>query len=214
MAEKEYEYLVEIPESELIQLVIQVKMGNKIAIGKVITVHIPVITRVCGRYINIHRQKKDDIISSGMLGLTQAVVWSSQGRLYDLNITPYIVETAKRFIKEFLETDHLINIPRKTFHKIIVEKPEFIPVVITAVTISGEDEENHIEDYSYNIDRSIQPEIPTDEILDALHLSDFERKVVKLKADGYTFQEIADRLEKSNVGIFKTLESIKERVKV
>lgn len=209
----EYEYLVEMPVSELIQEVIKVKAGDKPAIGRVITAHIKMIHRVCARYIYKYPRKREDIISSGMVGLTQAVVWSSQGRLIDLNITPYIVATVKRFIKDFLETDHLIPIPRHAFKEQIerLSIPEFLPIVMTVSSITGDDEENYLEDTFLSNDKHINPETPINEILDALNLTEFEKQVALMKAEGYTVREIGWRFEKSHVWIVKVLDEVEAK---
>ena len=201
---KDYEYLVDIPESQLTQYVSKVKVGDQEAIGHVITAHIKLVHRVCGRYIYKYPRKREDIISSGMLGLTQAVVWASQGRLVDLQITPYIVATVKRFVTEFLERDHLIPIPRHAFH----QQMKILPIAMSVISISGDDEENQLEDMYLNHDKYINTEVPLDEILDALNLSEFEKQVALLKAEGHTLREIGWRFEKSHVWISKVLDDI------
>ncbi len=213
MPEKEYEYLVDIPESELAQHVVKVKAGDKVAIGHVITAHIRMVHRACEHYIYKHPHKRDDINSSGMLGLTQAVVWASQGRLHDLQITPYIMSTVIRFVTEFLEKDHLIPIPRHAFQQQIehLTIPEFLPIVMSVSSISGDDEENQLEDVFLSNDKHIDGEVPLDEILDALNLTEFEKQVAVMKADGYTVREIGWRFEKSHVWIIKVLDGIEAK---
>lgn len=211
---KDYEYLVDIPESELTQHVVKVKAGDKEAIGHVITAHIKLVHRVCARYIYKYPYKREDIISSGMLGLTQAVVWASQGRLIDLQITPYIVATVKRFIKDFLETDHLIPIPRHAFKEFIEKMtiPEFLPITMSMSQVSHpDDEENYLEDAFLSHDKHIDNEVPLEELLDALDLSEFEKQVAIMKADGYTVREIGWRFEKSHVWIIKVLDEIEAK---
>lgn len=211
---KEYEYLVEIPKSQLYAEVVKVKAGDKVAIGHVITAHIPMVHRVCARFIYKYPRKREDIISSGMLGLTQAVVWASQGRLIDLEITPYIVSTVKRFVKDYLETDHLIPIPRKAFKQHIERMGvlEFLPIVMSVSQVSHkDDEENYLEDIFLSHDKSINPEIPINEMLDALNISEFEKQVALLKAEGYTVREIGWRFERSHVWIIKVLDTIEAK---
>ena len=212
MSAKEYEYLVEIPEAQLAQEVIKVKAGDKPAIGCVITAHIRMVNRVCEHYIYKYPHKREDIISSGMLGLTQAVVWASQGRLYDLNITPYIVTTVKRFVKDYLETDHLIPIPRKAFKQHIerMALPEFLPIV-TSMTRDDSDEENYLEDMFLSNDKPANPDTPFDELLDALNVTEFEKQVALLKAEGYTVREIGWRFERSHVWIVKVLDRLEAK---
>ena len=91
--------------------------------------HVRLALNMAGKFMHGQIRRKDDLISAALLGLTQAVTWAPV-RLKDNNITPYIVTTVVRFLKDFIQKDSLVPIERRAFKKKLEEGEDikdFVP---------------------------------------------------------------------------------------
>jgi len=200
-------------KSDLSLLVERLRAGDRTVAELIIESNITVAKRIAKYYSKWYPDKSDDIRGAAFVGLTQAVTWAYEGRMYDNNIIPYIAKTVDRFIKDFLEKDHLIRIPRSAFREMIqrMEAIQFLPIAFP-LHIRNDDEENSADE------EIIEPAAPVDtdplelmEFFDRLALTEFEKIVLTQKSEGRTLHEIAEMTGKSHVWIYKTLENIRER---
>lgn len=187
--------------AEITELVKQLRNGVD-ASDKLIELLTPLALRTAKRYSIFNQNKIEDIRSCAMLGLVQAIRWAPE-RLYDDNIQGYVVETCKRFIREFLENDHLIPVKKDA-----LKKGASIPVVYSIQARkfrNPETEENN--------DPPAQPKesesIEYQEVICTLSLSDKEFKALTLRLKGYTLQEIGQLMGYANHSpIVRILKSI------
>lgn len=145
----------------------------------------PIALRTARRYSIFNPTKEDDIRASSMHGLVQAVRWAPD-RLYDNNIEGYVVETCKRFIRDFLEHDHLIPVNRKA-----MERGADLPSVHSMSRV-----DNHGESFvdtnlpGHNVQPSESESIEYQEVVGTLSLKDTEFKILALRLKGHTVEEI------------------------
>ena len=200
-------------KSKLDLLVQRLRLGDRTVASLIIESNISVAKKIARYYSKWYPEKSDDITGAAFMGLTQAVTWAGNGRMYDNNIVPYIAKTVTRFIKDFLEADHLIKIPRSAFKEMIqrMEAIQFLPIAFP-IHQKDNDEENPADEYMN------EPAAPTDtnplelkEFFDRLALTEFEKLVLTQKSEGRTLHEIANATGKSHVWIYKTLENIRDR---
>jgi len=198
-----------LPEDEVIALVQQLRAtGDKDARDKLIASHMPLAAWVARRYAYHHPNRTEDILSAGFLGLTQAVDWAAV-RLKDDHITPYISVTVKRFIRDFIEADSLMPIPRKTFKKMQV-KGEQVPFFAPVESCQA-DEENYIPaDITENTPSIVDDRTP-DELLAHIIRDDRDQVIVDLLMEEYTMQEIGDELDISKQRVSMLVADIRRR---
>lgn len=180
---------------------------------KLIEGHIRLAISVAGYFVSISSIRKDDLIQSSLLGLTQAVEWVPD-RLKDNNIAPYIVVTVKRFIRDFLNRDHLIPI-EKTAYKKLCEKHGGIGFLPYFNTIDKADVEYDDDNF---IDRT--PAIQDDlsylwmtEFFQYLHKGDEKyKKIINYLMEDYNQVEIAEKMGVSKQAINQSVTIIRSRV--
>ena len=202
---------------EIEQMASKLREGDASQISALIECHIKLAYQISKRFINSYPKKKDDIIAAAFYGLSKAVNWAYEGRLYDDGITKYIQVTVQRHIRDFLETDHKINIPRKTFKRLIElnETIEFVPVIVPINhDTENENEDFYLEDYQENVtDQYVQHYKIFEELFFILKLTDIERQIVELRLDGYTQAEIGQKLNRTQQSIQQILKGIQDRIK-
>jgi len=202
----------------LIELVKVLRTGDTSVSEEIITGHMRLAAYLAGRNMYGGNHFEEDMLSAAFFGVVQAVNWAAQGRLRDNNITPYIVITCLRFIKQFKESDRLIRIPRKTFKKMLLksDNPQDVllnPVSFNTYSADGDDvkpiescklKEPCTEDLYY--------EMEYQELCDSLQLSTRTRQILELRFLGYTFREIGEEFELSHNAIFLLIEKLKSKV--
>ena len=199
---------------ELNQLVARLRAGDRTVAHLIIESELKVAYKIAKYYSRWYPNKRDDIVGAAYMGITWAVNRACAGHMYDNNIVPYIAKTVHRFIKEHLERDHLIRIPRDAFRKMIEEHGEiqFVPIAFPLHVANDNDEENQAdEDTIEPAAREDTDPIDYAEMFDQLALSNFEKQVLHLKSERRTLHEIGEIVGKSHVWVYKTLENIRER---
>ncbi len=141
----------------------------------------------------------NDLIQEGMLGLSKAI------EKYDPNLNIKFYTLARVCIERKLL--NLFKIAGRKRNKILNE----------SIPIEGEeyDLEDIIGDSESNPLNIILNQEMKDGIFDKLYevLSDYERKVLDLKEEGFTSKEIAEILNKTKKQIENTIQRIKEKYK-
>lgn len=214
----------QLPENELRDLVIQLCYGDGLSdfptntgdtrthvMGAIIKGHIRLASQIAGRYMWRHPHKTEDIVAAAMLGLVKAVEWAPT-RLEDTNITPYIVSTIHRHISDFLETDHLIKIPRDAYKKRL-QANKYIPIIFD-IDPKEDDEENREYDTVGSFDPPVydtDKPIEFEDLCSSLELTHEERRIIDLRVKGYTQQEVGEIIGKKRQWIGFVLEKLQER---
>lgn len=180
---------------------------------EIIKSHTRLALYLAGQYIKTNRRREDDLICQALLGVTQAVAWAPE-RMVDNNITPYIMATVKRFIRDFLEQDQLVTIERQAFKKMLEsgESVQAIPY-FRKIEEDERDEENPTSGYYEDCTTAIYDDYFDKEFYQYLHRNN-TRLIAILDGliEGYTFQEIADKLGITKQYVSVLLLEVKDRV--
>jgi len=221
---------VKLEGPELEALVERLRAGDKSAAEQVIIQAVPLARGLARKYIRFNQEKKEDIYAAAMLGLCQAVDFALQGRLKDNNIGPYINVTVRRFIRTFLEKDHLIHVPKDSWNKMIKSlnlddmqpydrmialrklKAKFLVFQGSKQKADGEflaDGRSGLAILSHDPDFLTQ-----EEILLKMRLTRFESKLLEMRGQGMTQTEIAEHFSKSQPYINQTLKKLQARYRL
>ena len=207
--------------------------GNTIVIDGLIDAHIDFTARIAKRYTYRYPYKSKDIISASFHGLIQGITWAAEGRLEDENIKPYLYTTIRRFIRDFLEKDFLIPIPRKEFKKMMEEEDvhsyvqrttplhfrmpanriahiQNMPVMYSMSQDYCEDDEQG--DYKIEIPTYDEQLDGMDDLFVKLELTPQEVQVINLRLEDCTLTEIGKELNCSYEWIRQIIEDIKTRL--
>jgi len=216
-----------VDETELAELVQQLRDGDD-SVSERIIIHFLGLARSLSRHAVIrHPHKTDDIRAVAIFGLVQAVRWAPL-RMYDNHIGPYITTTVRRFIREFLERDRIIRIPKDEWIKMVKrlnldeldeyqsEKALKELKIIQHVfqTCDYGDDKTSSGDGDFIGSRAFifdQENITAQDMKRFLNLTYFERAILDFRMCGYTLKEVGIRLNKSDVTIHKTLRKLQER---
>jgi RNA polymerase sigma factor (sigma-70 family) len=181
----------QIEGSRLIELVQELKAGDKSIAPVIVEGHIRLAMWLVACYANRYPHKTDDLVSAACLGVAQAVEWAPD-RLLDDNITPYIFATAERHIKDFLEQDRIVKIPRSAYREMRI-KGDFIPTIIEADGIKFDDD-NPIDIYDILVETIPACEDNYDfifvELINSMGLSPKEKQIIEMTIQGYIEEEI------------------------
>ena len=183
-----------------VQLEVQVqdyRNGNISLQTPLIEAHLRLIMAILRKHR--HRRNYADIEGSALLALTEAVV-NARTTLQDNNITPYIVASVQFRIRDALANDRVIAVKARTFrHKVakgeITQDGNNPHASILACVARVE--ESHSDCYSrhhegfYGVPVASRTE-PTLEFKEALELAivtEQERQVIDLRAQGYVYRD-------------------------
>jgi len=172
-----------LKEEEKLELLKKIRADDNDAKIKMIECHIKLTLSIVSRYVPQAPWKIWDLVGSALYGLTKAVNWVAEGRMGEHdNITGYIVDTVHRYISEFLETDHLVRIPRRSIPSLGVDDLDEIKFVYdpNVELVPGELVNEKVQ-YIH-------------EILEMISASPVEMVVIRMRSQGYVDEEIAAQL--------------------
>jgi len=175
-------------EKEILEaLVVRLKNGDQSAAVEIINGHIRLAIDIATRYSLLD---SDEIVSAAMYGVCQAVHWAPT-RLKDLNITPYIVATVHRFISDSHSDDDVVHIP-KGIEKTPVNYMPWVSERNADCDIFIDDDDKGpdvlvpvVHDDLFNIEEAIAD----------LDLPKEHGLALRLKLEGYTHEQIGQKLE-------------------
>ena len=223
---------VTVDETELESLVQQLRNGDN-SVSERIIIHFLGLARSLSRHaVARHPHKIDDIRASAVFGLVQAVRWAPS-RMWNNNIGAYINITVRRFIREFLEHDHIIRIPKDEWSKMIehlkldeledsarikaLKELKKCSMVFQASVSDGVG--GFLEDFvegspGLSVITFDSDSIIVEDMKRFLKLTYFERAILDFRIQGYTLKEVGARLRKSDVAIHKTLRKLQDRYRL
>lgn len=188
----------------------KVKAGDADECEKAIKAHVGLALSIVGRYAPQAPHKVDDLVGASLLGVVKAVNWFSkpEKKEHD-NLTGYIVVTVHRHIQDFLETDHIVRIPRSTLRKELKDIPEeerdayyetLRPEVIYA----------HAE-WMFPARRNNKLLIIYNEIIREIIESETERYIIEKRGEGLRDWEIAKKLGLTKMRVGQIRHDLYER---
>jgi RNA polymerase sigma factor (sigma-70 family) len=190
----------------------RLKAGDPSAVDDAIMSCVKEAEKIARSISRNHPKKYDDIHSVALLGLCQAVSNIKNGKLETDNITMYIKNTIRGHIRHFIQNDHTIRITNYTLAQEMQSKDGFTFPIKYTIDPRWDDDNAEYSEHDDSFD------IPAPDKGDCtfinefyMLLTNFERIVLDLRSEGYTYQEIATRVNKSKSWIEKTLQVIKDK---
>ena len=197
-----------LTEEEVQALVKRLLAGDESTIPQIAQSYIPLALSISRVYGYKNPQRKSDIDASALHGLTQAVTWFPK-RAYNTNITPYLHKTIHRFIRDYIERDHTVPIPRKSFKKAEAEGKILVSYSTSLMAMSDStDIDNPMMgvdklQYEYDIPDIHYSEMDFENLYEAMDLTDMERKVLNLLMEGHNTYKIAPIVHMSRSWVTK-----------
>ena len=138
-------------------------------------------------------------------------------KLYNNLITPYIASKVRSKIREFLERDHLVHIPRDEFRRLIEKHQDisFVPLYFRSDTAYVDtDGDYRREDFGGIAELSTieyHEALETEAILQELGVTDREKEIIRLRLENQTMEEIAKQLDMTAPNVYYCLERIQKK---
>lgn len=196
--------------------VMSLKQGDLSMIDPIIEHHLRLIDRVAVIRARAFPYKYQDIKSASRFGAVQACHWAAEGRMYDNRITPWIVYNCNRFITEFVNEDHMIQIPRKEFKNRVALNENNIFRYYSVSTLQHDFEEfaalAQQEDLGFE-DQCSKNETSEQyyDMFRELDLNETEWKIVELRVMGHTLEEVAQNLAMSYSAVHRAIKRVQKR---
>lgn len=154
--------------------------------------HLYLAILVTARYMIYRKRMSLDMLSEALYGMFEALL-KAPDKLYDLEITPYIVTYMKKYVKKFITEDATIRVPDTSKRrKRVVHK-------YTSMVDEVPDTEDSIKQLRESIYASTR--------------NDFEREVIKYREQQLKDRQIAAKLNCSREKVCKARRSVYLRFK-
>lgn len=227
----DYRESKQIEPAILDEMVTKLREGDKSQIEPIILGHLRMVMAIVAD--NARGAKAQDIEGAAFLALVEAVNNScphtdkdgvfQDSRLYDNNITYYITTTVKYAIKDEYSNSHVLRMPARTIRHKIANGEEYKDLVPGMMSIAEDkkDDGNGEEDtvvknglvLPFMI--PIAPiQFPAIEFTDALNRcveNEMERAIVKLRSEGYTYEEVGKKVGFTAQRISQIMPGIEKR---
>jgi RNA polymerase sigma factor (sigma-70 family) len=216
-------------DDEKLVLTRRAKAGDQSAIPDLVDAYIPEAMRSASWYVRRAPGKIDDIFGAGLEGLVVGCTRACNGHLKDDNILKYIKSIVRWAVQDFLRKDFLIPIPVAEFRK-RVKAMEKDRVYMNKENKPGADVKTHtngiLEGVAIivsfeNLKENTAFDLPThdkqlnavEDLFTKLELTERESRIVSLRMDDYTLQEIGDKVDLSKMRIKQILDDVKVKVR-
>ncbi len=220
-----------LPDEEILELVIklrELKYNQRskefiIIRDKIIYSHMKLAVSIASRFGYKFKNKIDDLVGEAFLVLVRYVGVAAI-RLNDNNITPYLKSALHGELGEYINEDKTVHMPGRTVRYfgekgryISLEKIPFKITLLNDTPNKGEDtdayEYNNAMQNSYIIPETSDDKTESEvlEILDKVTPNLIEKRVIELRAQGYTYQEIGPKVGCSKSSISIMVQNIEER---
>ncbi len=173
-------------QTKIAMLVVALRNGENVN-EELIQLHKKYIEGIAWRFgwklINL----RNDLRSAALLGLIQAVKWIQQGRCHHTEYSAYIITTCTRFIRDEISKSYGVYVPSSSVNAGIVESYATVLSYDNAIEtrqISGKPKEQFVI-----VARKDQTQELKEE-LDSVNLTWRERRIIEMRLDGYTDEEI------------------------
>ncbi len=186
------------------ELIVRFKGGDDYALEELLKQNKPLINQIVRKYFLIGAEI-DDLIQEGMIGLYRAIVTFDEQK--DVNFKSYAKVCIERAVFNAIKSaNSKKNLP--------------LNQSISLISSTGENDEEEGEIFDYQTWDESDPEsilINREryaKLFDKAtqNLSVFEKNVLKLYLDGLTYNEIAEKLDKSPKSVDNGLTRIKAKI--
>lgn len=188
-----------IEPSELEQLVVQLRSGDKSVIERIVKAHLRLALAIASRM----KPTNPDLIGEALYQLVDTV-HKAERKLRDNNITAYINYSLRRRLKEYRDTDYVVCIHDRQLRRCLNKGGKYENIVPRLV----QDSQEYIHTL---IDKSRKLTIESTEILfKHAAKNTMEQVILKLKSKGYTAAEIGSLVGYSEGYVDKIIKRIEK----
>jgi len=180
------------------------------------------VIRLAKWFNRFNHHNYDDLHSAALLGAVQGIRWIAEGRCKHKDTRNYVLATMKRFVREYIEQDHLIVIPIKKVRRYRKANQDGkIPMIFT-ITQTYFREFGKEEFGAMGVSDPLNLRPTTEDVSEGMNfnelcirfkLTDFEKEVVRRKMLGLGLEQIGKELGCSHMTVKRALESMKIKVK-
>ena len=174
------------------------KEGNQEACQEVIEGHMRLAFSIAHKFSRFGN--REDLEAQAMIGLCQAVKWAGE-RLYDDNITLYIISNVHRFCHEYYDKQgSVVRVPRRSY-KAYIESGGTVPRTSTnhSMAAVGVGHYDHLE---------------AEELFNQIAKTEREKIFLQMILDGHMDKDVAERCKVSKKTISLLRRQIEERARV
>jgi len=175
--------------------------------------YIKLALRMAARYSRQRPEKGDDYASAALFGIAYALDRAKE-KLYDDNLTAWVIVNIRRFIRQFYEKDHLVRVPATTYSKAKKQGRELrtvTAVVMDEREIDSGNNEKHLSK-CYKIRSTIAGGfLALKEMLGLSAKSDRDRIILEKRSQGYTDAEIGQQLGISTAYVHRLRKEMEDR---
>lgn len=164
-----------------------------------------------------HPARTPDLLGAALLALVESVHRAATN-LKDDNIIPYITANVLRRIKDEINNDHSVRIPGRTLRElnakgIRIGLFEHRQQAADLYEINVVHRGNHSVAIGYHPVEAKPEYAPLEftEILEKIVTNDIEREVMNLRAESYTYEEIAKQLNMSEGKVYGINDKLKTK---
>jgi len=216
----------EYSEEDILRATKRLRAGDHQQVIPLIKMHITLSNKIAGFFTRNFPHRREDLYAEGFRGLCKAIN-KAQVNLVDDNITAYAASSIKGAIQHYLCHDCLIPIPRGEFKK-RMEQEDVTSFMIRTTGGVNATFEVHDSGVTENIavivpltnkvmeeidipcfDRSLQR---MEDLYQKMRLTEEEIKIVDMRLDGCTLEEIGATLGMTKMAISYKLTYIKVKI--
>jgi hypothetical protein len=214
-----------LDEKTLEELVIKLKESHNTDTNtrnRIVESHIRLGLTIAGRFAYKVKFKVEDIVGEMLLCIVESVSRFCSGASYNNEITPFIIARIHSKLSRFLEEDRIVYMPGRTVRYYTItgsskldKLPTEIYLVQGGTMGTGVDEYEGPEHFK---GAYVLPEIEDDhtesevlELLDKVTTNFIEKKIIRLRVEGYSYKEIEPIVGYSQASISIMVQNIEKR---
>jgi RNA polymerase sigma factor (sigma-70 family) len=213
-----------LESEELEKLVIELKSkpNNEEIRNKIINSHLRLGVSIASRYGSKHNNRIDDLVGEMFLALVEGVIKFCKDSSYDNNITPYLVSRIHGKLSTYIENDRVIHMPGRTVRHYTATGSSKLDKIPNQVYLNQGSRDSELNDSYEGTGRFdgqyILPETVDDnsesevlEILNKVTNNFIEKRIIQLRAEGYSYREIGPMVGYSQSSIATMIAAIEKR---
>jgi len=190
--------------------------------NKIVEGHIRLGLTIAGRFAFKVKFKVEDIVGEMLLCLVESVGRFCSGASYNNEITPFIITHIHSRLSKFLEEDRIVCMPGRTVRYYAVTGSSKLDKIPTEIYLAQKgtlainmDEYEGPSDFNgeyimlETLDDHSKSEVL--ELLDKVTTNFIEKKIIRLRAEGYSYKEIEPLVGYSQSSISIMVQNIEKR---
>lgn len=193
-----------LSEEEVYLYTERLRAGDSSVMHLLILHHVPLAAHFAGQYAVGYGYQDNDYLSVALASLVGSVNRIFVNKtMTNNNITPYLIVCIKGALQDYVNHDHLMPVCRATFKKGVKNLPRMNP--ITVLPSGYETSIDHLLEHRDYVESDLQGTYIE------MGLSERDIKILQLRIEGYTYQEISTMIGLSLPMIGKIFHGIQDK---